>query len=110
MCEEAKIRFKVIFQLKIDRFHVAGMCIGGPYIIEMDSLEQFFGIKNPITSSFDHFNFVIEAFDKSTAMTMVEIIEDVVIMIFWSCEKGIETSQLARFNVFHPAFYISICF
>jgi hypothetical protein len=70
----------------------------------MDALEQMGRVQNAITPPFDHFNLIVEAFNKAARQPRYEIVRDFVEPGRQGLQKLIEASQLTLVHMFHPIF------
>ena len=67
-------------------------------------MEKPVQIEQPITTSFEDFDLVIESFHKAAVMTVDEIVGDLIEMIGQGGQKSIKTSQASLLHVLTPGF------
>ena len=70
--------------------------------IEKQSLKEMSEIKNPVTSSFQHLDFMIKAFDKTAGLSVGEVVGDLLEPIIKGRQEAIETLQSAQPHFFLP--------
>ena len=61
-------------------------------------------IRDPITASFENFDFVVEALDKTAGLTVDEIVRDLIHPVFQGRQETVKATEPAPADTFHPTF------
>ena len=73
-----------------------------PVYIQLDSLKQRRDVQNPIATTLDNFELVLEAFHKPTCVPVNKVRRDVVEPVLSRGHKAIEASSFTRAYLLHP--------
>jgi hypothetical protein len=73
-------------------------------------LKETSGAEDPITAALEHLDLVIQSLDEATALTVQEVIRDLVKALVQGREEAVKAGEPALFDKTRPTFEIVIGF
>lgn len=70
--------------------------------VKEKALKKVIEIEQAVTATLEHFDLVVETFDKTTAVSVQEVVGDFIQIDIQGGQEGVKAAQLAGFNFFAP--------